>query len=537
MTPLLSVRDLHVSFGDVPAVVGAALEVRSGQTVALVGQSGSGKSTLARAIVGLLSPAARVHRGEIEFEGRSLLGLGEPALRAVRGRHIALVAQDPAAALNPVVPIGTQVAETLRIHGLARRGQADELAVGLLEAAGLPNARTLLRRYPHELSGGMRQRVLVAIALAGQPRLVIADEPTNAMDSELRDQVLDHLGSLAEKSGTALLLITHDLGVVAERASRVVVMHEGVTVESGATARILHAPSDPNTRRLVSAAPGLHPERLRPAVSGEPGSGATGFEAQADLWRSAVTDRPNRTILEACGVTMVFPKRQVAAVEDVSFAVERGQTVALVGHSGAGKSTLARLAVRLVLPSAGRMLFDGQDLAGLRGSALRAYRRRVQMIFQDPVTCLDPRFTAAELIEEPLRAFGLGDRMSRRARVRELADQVALPHSLLTRRPRELSGGQCQRVAIARAIGPRPDLVVCDEPTSSLDVVVQDQVLRLLVDLQGELGLSYLFITHDLAVVRQVADRVVELRAGRIVSTQASQLTQATQDRREHEPT
>lgn len=525
MTPLLSVRDLHVSFGDVPALAGARLEVRSGQTVALVGQSGSGKSTLARAIVGLLPPAARVRRGEIEFEGRSLLGLGEPALRAVRGRHIALVAQDPAAALNPVVPIGTQVAETLRIHGLARRGQADELAVGLLEAAGLPDARTHLRRYPHELSGGMRQRVLVAIALAGQPRLVIADEPTNAMDGELRDQVLDHLGSLAEKSGTALLLITHDLGVVAERASRVVVMHEGVTVESGATARILDAPSDPNTRRLVSAAPGLHPERLRPAVSGEPG------------WRSAVADRQNRAILEACGVTVVFPKRQTAAVEDVSFAVGRGETVALVGHSGAGKSTLARMAVRLVLPSAGRMLFDGQDLAGLKGSALRAYRRRVQMIFQDPVTCLDPRFTAAELIEEPLRAFGLGDRAARRARVRELADQVALPHSLLTRRPRELSGGQCQRVAIARAIGPRPDLVVCDEPTSSLDVVVQDQVLRLLVDLQGELGLSYLFISHDRAVVRQVADRVVELRAGRIVSNQATQAPQATQDRREHEPT
>jgi peptide/nickel transport system ATP-binding protein len=504
MTPLLSVRDLRVGFGAVPALAGARLEVRSGQTVALVGQSGSGKSTLARAVVGLLPKTATVLGGEIEFDGRSLLGLTEPALRAIRGRHIALVAQDPAAALNPVVPIGTQVAETLRIHGLARRGQADDLAVGLLTAAGLPEARTHLRRYPHELSGGMRQRVLVAIALAGQPRLVIADEPTNAMDSELRDQVLDHLGALAERSGTALLLITHDLSVVAERASRVVVMHEGATVEFGPTAQILEAPTDPNTQRLVSSAPGLHPVRLRPRVS---------------------VERPDGTLLEARGVTKVFPKRHTAAVEDVSFSLARGRTLALVGHSGAGKSTLARMAVRLALPSAGRMLFDGQDLAALKGSALRAFRRRVQMIFQDPVTCLDPRFSAAELIEEPLRAFRLGDRAARQARVRELADQVALPHSLLTRRPRELSGGQCQRVAIARAIGPRPDLLVCDEPTSSLDVVVQDQVLRLLVDLQGELGLSYLFITHDLAVVRQVADRVVELRAGRVV---------ADEDRREH---
>jgi peptide/nickel transport system ATP-binding protein len=506
VTPLLSVRDLHVHFGDVHALAGADLEIRSGQTVALVGESGSGKSTLARAVVGLLPKTARVVRGEIEFDGRSLLGMGERGLRAIRGRHIALVAQDPTAALDPVVPIGTQVAETLKIHRLARRGQADESAVALLTAAGLPDAETHLRQYPHELSGGMRQRVLIAIALAGQPRLIIADEPTNAMDSELRDQVLDHLTALTEHSATALVLITHDLGMVARRAGAIVVMSHGVTIESGATERILDAPTHPGTQALVSSAPRLHAQRLRPAVTGP---------------------HPTGTLLDARDLTKVFPRSRIAAVDDVSFTIDRGRTLALVGPSGSGKSTIARMLVRLVDPSAGRVLFGGADLAELRGSALRGFRRRVQMIFQDPFSCLDPRLRAAELIEEPLRAFQLGDRPARRARVQELADAVGLSPTLLTRRPRELSGGQCQRVAIARAIGPRPELLVCDEPTSSLDVVVQDQVLRLLVDLQGELGLSYLFISHDLAVVNQMADQIAVVRAGRIVSCH---------DRREHEP-
>ncbi|HEY4018277.1 MAG TPA: ABC transporter ATP-binding protein [Pseudonocardiaceae bacterium] len=506
MKPLLSVRDLHVRFDDVRALAGADLEVRSGQTVALVGESGSGKTTLARAVIGLLPKTARVVRGEIEFDGRSLLGMDERGLRAIRGRHIALVGQDPATALNPVVPIGTQVAETLKIHRLARRGQADELSAEFLTAAGLPDAETHLRQYPHELSGGMRQRVLIAIALAGQPRLIIADEPTNAMDSELRDQVLDHLTALTEHSATALVLITHDLGLAAQRAGHVVVMSHGVTIESGGTERILDAPTHPSTQRLVSSAPRLYSRRLRPAV---------------------LPPHRTGTLLDARGLTKVFPRRRVAAVDDVSFTIDRGQTLALVGPSGSGKSTIARMLVRLVDPSGGQVLFDGDDLAELRGSALRGFRRRVQMIFQDPFSCLDPRFSAEELIEEPLRAFQLGDRATRRARARELADQVALSPTLLTRRPRELSGGQCQRVAIARAIGPRPELLVCDEPTSSLDVVVQDQVLRLLVDLQGELGLSYLFISHDLAVVNQMADQVAVVRAGRIVSCD---------DRREHEP-
>ncbi|MGH3799911.1 MAG: dipeptide ABC transporter ATP-binding protein [Pseudonocardiaceae bacterium] len=505
--PLLSVRDLRVSFagrvGEVPALNGANLSIRHGQTVAIVGESGSGKSTLAHAVLGLLPASARVRSGEIYFEGRSLLRMNERGMRAVRGRAIALIPQNPTASLNPVVPIGTQVAETLRIHDLTGRRQARHRAIGLLSAAGLPDAEACYRQYPHELSGGMQQRVLIAIALAGRPKLVVADEPTSALDVTVQAQVLDHLAALTENSGTACLLITHDLGIAIERAELLVVMADGMMVESGPTDQILDSPRNPRSRALVSSAPSLNSVRLRPSAAGA-GSGGT--------------------LLEVRGLTKVFAgpgwrvrQRQTLAVDDVSFTLERGETLALVGESGAGKSTVARLLVRLVDPSAGQILFDGADLATVCGPDLRRFRRRVQMIFQDPDGCLDPRFTVAELIEEPLRAFQLGDRAARRARVCEVADQVALPLALLRRCSGELSGGQCQRVAIARAIGPRPDLLVCDEPASWLDATVQEQVLRLLVELQGELGLSYLFISHDFAVVRQVADRVAVMRAGRIV--------------------
>ncbi|XVV02569.1 dipeptide ABC transporter ATP-binding protein [Actinosynnema sp. CA-248983] len=498
---LLAVRGLRVSFagGRVPALLGVDLTVRAGQTVAVVGESGSGKTTLARTVLGLLPPSARVLGGSVEFGGRNLLALGERGMRAVRGRSISLVPQDPTAALNPVVPVGAQVAEVLRVHGLASRRDARRRAVELLEIAGFPDAGVRARQYPHELSGGMRQRVLIAAALAGEPDLIVADEPTSALDPTVQRQVLDHLTSLTRSLGTALVLITHDLGIAAERAEHVVVMADGEVVEEGPPARVLDAPDHPRTRRLVADAPSLNSTRLGP-------SSATG-----------------ETLLDVQGLTKVFTgsrfgaaRKRITAVEDVAFTVARGETLALVGESGAGKSTVARLLVRLEDATAGRILFDGADLAALRGEELRRFRRRVQLVFQDPFTCLDPRYTAFDLIAEPLRAFGVD---ASPGRVHELAEQVALPVGLLSRRPGELSGGQCQRVAIARAIAPGPDLLVCDEPASSLDISVQAQVLRLLVDLQASLRLSLVFISHDLAVVRQVADRVAVLQAGRIVET------------------
>ncbi|GAA0219536.1 ABC transporter ATP-binding protein [Saccharothrix mutabilis subsp. mutabilis] len=496
---LLAVRGLRVSYGGTPALAGVDLTVAHGQTVAIVGESGSGKTTLARALLGLLPPSARVLGGSIGFGGRDLLELGERGMRAVRGRSISLVPQDPTAALNPVVPVGAQVAEVLRVHGLASRRDARRRAVELLEVAGFPDAAARARQYPHELSGGMRQRVLIAAALAGEPDLIVADEPTSALDPTVQRQVLDHLTALTRSSGTALVLITHDLGIAAERAEHVVVMADGEVVEEGPPARVLDAPDHPRTRQLVADAPSLNSTRLRP---------------------SSATDE---TLLDVRGLTKVFTgsrfgagRRRTTAVDDVAFTVARGETLALVGESGAGKSTVARLLVRLEDATAGRILFDGADLAALRGAELRRFRRRVQLVFQDPFTCLDPRYTAFDLIAEPLRAFGLD---ASPARVHELAQQVALPVGLLARRPGELSGGQCQRVAIARAVAPGPDLLVCDEPASSLDISVQAQVLRLLVDLQAALGLSVVFISHDLAVVRQVADRVAVLKAGRVVET------------------
>ncbi|WP_158886773.1 dipeptide ABC transporter ATP-binding protein [Amycolatopsis anabasis] len=506
MTPLLSVRDLRVSYygpaAPVAALDGAELTVHSGQTVAIVGESGSGKSTLALSLLGLLPPAARTLGGEIRLKGRDLLVLGDQAMRAIRGREIAFIPQDPGVSLNPVVPIGVQVAETLRIHGLADRAGARAAAAELLTTAGLPAARA--KSYPHELSGGMRQRVLIAIALAGRPKVIVADEPTSALDVTVQAQILDHLGELAAEAGTAVVLITHDLGIAAERAEHVVVMYRGRTVESGSAERLLAHPRHSHTRLLVEAAPSLNSARLT-----------------ADVPPVAT---PGQPLLAVHGLTKTFPgsgwrahRHRTTAVDGVDFTVDRGETLALVGESGAGKSTVARLLVRLEEPTAGRITFDGAEVTALRGAGLRRFHRRVQLVFQDPFACLDPRFTVAELLDEPLRGFGLGDRATRRARVREVAEQVALSPALLGRRPGELSGGQCQRVAIARAIAVRPDLLVCDEPASSLDVSVQAQLLRLLVRLQAELGLSYVFIAHDLAVVRQIADRVAVLRAGRIV--------------------
>ncbi len=505
---LLSIEDLRVDYrtaaGPLPAVRGVSLAIAPGEVVAVVGESGSGKSTLAHAVLGLLPDNGRMTGGRIRLGEEDLVGRSEKAFRAIRGRRIGLVPQDPGIALNPVRRVGEQVAEALRVHGLADRRGARTRAVDLLARAGLPDPAVRAAQYPHELSGGMRQRVLIAIALAAEPALLIADEPTSALDVTVQRRVLDHLEELTRSAGTAVLLVTHDLGVAADRADRLVVMSQGRVVEEGPARAVLADPRAAYTRTLVGAVPGLRPpcapKRARTLL-------ATHEAAEPPL-------------VEVRDLVKDFPlpgRRTLRAVDGVGFTIGRGETLALVGESGSGKSTTARLLLRLEDPTSGSVLFDGTDVTAVRGRAWRELRRRAQLVYQNPYASLDPRFTVEEVVAEPLRAFRVGGAAARRDRAAELVDRVALPASVLARRPAELSGGQRQRVAIARALALSPDLVVCDEPVSALDVSVQAQVLDLLAELQDRAGLAYLFISHDLAVVRRVAHRVGVLRDGRLL--------------------
>jgi peptide/nickel transport system ATP-binding protein len=500
--PLLVVEDLEVRFGgDDPAVRSARLTVSAGQTVAIVGESGSGKSTTAAAILGLLAPGGRVTGGRILFDGVEISKGSPRQLRSIRGSGIGFVPQDPVTNLNPVWKVGFQVREVLRANGDSDRRTGR--SVELLAEAGMANPAIQARRYPHQLSGGMCQRALVAIGLAGRPRLLIADEPTSALDVTVQRQVLDRMQRLTSELGTAVLLITHDLALAAERAEQLFVMHRGAVVESGVAQDVLNNPQHPYTRRLVAAAPSLSAQRRTAARS---------------LARPA---GDGADVIVATGLTKVYRQSGGAAhfraVDNVSFRLRRASTLAVAGESGSGKSTLARMVLGLLRPTCGSVLFDGRDVARLDRRAAWAFRRRVQPIFQNPYSSLDPMYSVFRAIEEPLRIHRLGDRAQRRRAVRELADQVALPSSILHRLPRELSGGQRQRVAIARALALAPELLVCDEPVSALDVVVQDQILQLLADLQAALGLTYLFISHDLAVIRQIADEVLVMRGGRVI--------------------
>ncbi|OBI14641.1 ABC transporter ATP-binding protein [Mycobacterium sp. E2497] len=507
--PLLAVEGLEVRFGDQAAVRGADLTILPGQTVAVVGESGSGKSTTAAAILGLLPPGGRITAGRILFDGSDLAAADRRTLRAIRGREIGYIPQDPTTNLNPVWKVGFQVSEALRANTSDRRTR--ERAVELLARAGMPDPAKQAGRYPHQLSGGMCQRALIAIGLAGRPRLLIADEPTSALDVTVQRQVLDHLQGLTGELGTALLLITHDLALAAERAESVIVMRAGVVVESGAAEAILRDPQHDYTRRLVAAAPLLSVKSpARP----------TGHRASGD-------------ILVASELTKVYREPRgwrrtrhpdFRAVDGVSLRLRRASTLAIAGESGSGKSTLARMVLGLLSPTSGTVVFDGARVdAALSRQQQLDFRRRVQPVFQNPYSSLDPMYTVFRAIEEPLRIHRLGDRGQRERAVRELVDQVALPSSVLGRLPRELSGGQRQRVAIARALALRPDVLVCDEAVSALDVLVQAQILELLARLQAELGLAYLFISHDLAVIRQIADEVLVMRAGRVVEQAATE--------------
>lgn len=508
---VLEITGLQVSYqttrGAVPALRGVDLQLSRGEVVALVGESGSGKSTLAHAVIGLLADNGRIDEGRIVLNGRDVAGWSERRLRAVRGDDVGLVPQDPSVSLNPVKRIGAQVVEAIRAHRRLPKAAAWSQAAELLVKVGLDHPATRLRQYPHQLSGGMRQRVLIAIALAGEPDLLIADEPTSALDVTVQRRILDHLELLTRQSGTAVLLVTHDLGVAADRADRIVVLNHGLIVEQGPVAEIIARPKDPYTRKLLAAAPGLV---------------AIGTHAPyREAVPAAAADEP---LVQVRNLVKDFTlpatrsgPQTVRAVDDVSFGIARGETLGLVGESGSGKSTTGRLVLRLAEPTSGTITFNGQDVTTVRGRDWRQLRRHAQLIYQNPYASLDPRFTVQELIAEPLRAFGVGSRSSQAQRAAQLLDRVALPEATALRKPAELSGGQRQRVAIARALALSPSLVVCDEAVSALDVSVQAQVLELLVELQEQEDLSYLFITHDLGVVRQIAHRVAVMCAGELV--------------------
>ena len=560
--PLLEISDLEVAFrsstGLVPAVRKANLTLYPGQSVAIVGESGSGKSTLAHAVIGLLPGTGRVTGGTIRFQGRDITHLGTQELTSLRGSSIGLVPQDPMSNLNPVWSIGFQVKEALRANGLAgvaddrlahlmaehaehagRTGHADgaqkaatstggridvdEQVALLLEQAGLPEASRRAKQYPHEFSGGMRQRALIAIGLAARPDLLIADEPTSALDVTVQRRILDHLQTLVRELGTAMLFITHDLGLAAERAEHIVVMHRGRVVESGPSLEVLQDPRHPYTQRLVKAAPSLASRRIESAH-------ARGIQVTDDeLLGASLGSSATEEILRVEHLTKVFEVRgakggdkTLTAVDDVSFGIRKGTTTALVGESGSGKSTVANIILNLIDPTSGKVFHDGVDLSTLGPKELFALRRIMQPVFQNPYGSLDPMYSIFRVVEEPLRVHGIGTAKEREARVAELLDMVSLPRSVMRRYPHELSGGQRQRVAIARALALKPQIVVLDEAVSALDVLVQAQILRLLSDLQSELELTYLFITHDLAVVRQIADDVVVMEHGRIVEAGAA---------------
>jgi len=520
--PLLQLDDLVVEYrgsgrrAGHRAVDGVSLSVAPGEFVALVGESGSGKSTLVQGALGLLPAAARIERGAIAYSGVDVTRWSEGRLSRIRGSYVGFIPQDPGTSLNPTKRIGRQVIEAVRFTERSRRSAAEhrEAAHVALREAGLENTERLFEQFPHELSGGMKQRVLIAIALAGQPRIIIADEPTSALDVTVQRRILDHLQGLRERLGIGVLLVTHDLGVALDRADRVLVMQQGELVEQGSVDAVLRDPRHEYTRRLLEAAPASHAGRLEPVGPRLP---VDGVALRADALSK-------RYALRGGG--------EVVALDGAGLELRAGTTHAIVGESGAGKSTLAAILAGFGTPDTGSVHVGGRETTHLRRGALRELRRELQFVFQNPYASLDPRWTVERIVAEPLRAFGLVQgRAAQRERVLELLDAVALDAAHLRRTPAELSGGQRQRVAIARALALRPKVLVLDEAVSALDVSVQAQILKLLVDLQAELGLSYVFVTHDLGVVRLIADDVTVMRGGRIAeSGPAEQVLEAPRD-------
>jgi peptide/nickel transport system ATP-binding protein len=505
---LLSVRDLRVGFategGLVQAVDGASFDLEPGEVLAIVGESGSGKTATALTILGLTrSPNARIE-GTATFGGADLLSASDAELQRVRGARIAMVFQDPMTSLNPVYRVGAQIVEAIKAHRSSMsNGEARTLAIEMLDAVGIPQPRRRVDSYPHQLSGGMRQRAMIAMMLALEPEILIADEPTTALDVTIQAQILELLARLNRERNLATLLITHDLGVVAEVADRVLVMHRGRIVERGTLDEVFYSPKDAYTRDLLGAV-----IRLDQPPPERPSRGRAPLLEVTDLVKHFPVRR---------GVLIGREVDRVAAVDGVSLRIETGETLGLVGESGSGKSTLCRTVLRLLAPTAGSIRFEGRELTDLSPRQMQPLRREMQMVFQDPYASLNPRKRIGQIVGDPLRLQGVGSTAERQRRARELLERVGLSAEHVNRYPHEFSGGQRQRIGIARALALRPKLIVADEPVSALDVSIRAQILNLLADLRDEMGLSYLFVAHDIGVVRHVSDRIAVMYAGKIV--------------------
>lgn len=522
--PVLSIRDLDIAFGSIknplPTVRGVNLDIYPGETVAIVGESGSGKSTTAMSILGLLPGDGHVTGGSIKLKGKEIVGASPREFQSLRGSTVGLIPQDPMSNLNPVWTIGHHIKEALRANNIAQGSEAHRRAIELLDEAGMKESSRRVGEYPHQFSGGMRQRALIACGLAARPDLLIADEPTSALDVTVQQQILDHLESLTQELGTAVLLITHDLGLAAERTQRIVVMSQGRVVESGPSLEILQDPRHPYTQKLVQAAPSLATRRA-PASVAAPSSTVSPSSVDATLLEATDLNKTYQVKDDTPGAAP-WKKKDFIAAKNISFSLQKGDTLALVGESGSGKSTVAQMLLGLTPPTSGSITFEGKDITSLTKKEELAFRRQVQPVFQNPYGSIDPMYSVFSTIAEPLKIHKIGSSKDREKRVRELLDMVAMPQSMMHRFPTELSGGQRQRVAIARALAVDPQVLILDEAVSALDVLVQSQVLDILHQLQEEMGLTYLFITHDLAVVKHIADETLVMRAGEIIERGAT---------------
>ena len=530
--PLLQIDHLRIEFalrqGTEVAVDDLSLSLEPGEILGLVGESGAGKSTVGNGVIDLVAPPGYVAGGDVQLDGRRISGLDEESMRALRGAEIGFIFQDPMTSLNPVLTVETQLVETLLANGGIDEAAARARAVEMLAAVGIPEPADRVKQYPHQFSGGMRQRVVIAIALAAQPKLIIADEPTTALDVSIQDQILKLIQKLCKERGVGVLLVTHDMGVIATVADRVAVMYRGRLMEEGPTRQILERPEHPYTKSLISAVPRTDVKLRRfPQVEYIEKGGEVKRIDVASHWLGADRDEQlgGDAILEVRDVDLRFltrhallekNRRYVQAAKAVSFDVLRGETFGLVGESGSGKSTIARIIAGLQKPDAGSIRFDGRELVGLRSRAeWLAVHRKMQMVFQNPYSSMNPRLRVGDIIAEPIRFHKLADsRAQTEGIVADLLDHVGLGARAASRFPHEFSGGQRQRISIARALASRPRFLICDEPTSALDVSVQAQILNLLKDLQAELGLTMLFISHDLPVIRQMCDRIGVMQHG-----------------------